>query len=309
MTWFDGAVAAALVGTGCASLMGRDLFRSVVLFIVLGAFLALAWVRLAAPDVALAEVALGAGLTGALLLRAVKTRSNRETPARDVMRGPRWLATPAALGLGLAAVAALVSLPAPPPNLRDVVTSDLAGSGASNPVTAVLLNFRAWDTLLEVSVLVVALVSARAIAPRQDAHREVAPDVVLQTLSRILVPVSFVVAGHLLWKGSRAPGGAFQAGAVLAGAGVIAVLAGHAAPERWKGALTRSAVLLGPGVFLIVGVLGWLARGSLLSLAPERAPMWILLIESAATISIGAALLGLFLAASGRRLGAEETPR
>lgn len=44
------------------------LFRAVVLFIAFGLLLAIAWVRLRAPDVALAEAAIGAGVTGALLL-------------------------------------------------------------------------------------------------------------------------------------------------------------------------------------------------------------------------------------------------
>jgi len=51
-----------------AALASRDLFRGIVLFIAFGLVLSMAWVRLGAPDVALAEAAIGAGLTGALLL-------------------------------------------------------------------------------------------------------------------------------------------------------------------------------------------------------------------------------------------------
>ncbi len=40
------------------------------MFICFGLVMALAWVRLDAPDVALAEAAIGSGLTGALLLAA-----------------------------------------------------------------------------------------------------------------------------------------------------------------------------------------------------------------------------------------------
>ena len=47
--------------------------RAVVMFIVFGLLLTLAWARLDAPDIALAEAAIGAGLTGALLLDAVAT--------------------------------------------------------------------------------------------------------------------------------------------------------------------------------------------------------------------------------------------
>ena len=41
-----------------------------MLFIVFGLLMSLAWARLAAPDIGLAEAAIGAGLTGALLLDA-----------------------------------------------------------------------------------------------------------------------------------------------------------------------------------------------------------------------------------------------
>ncbi len=61
------------------------LFRAVVLFIAFGLLLALAWVRLSAPDVALAEAAIGAGVTGALLLVTLARleRSNDDADRGD----------------------------------------------------------------------------------------------------------------------------------------------------------------------------------------------------------------------------------
>ena len=58
------------------------LFRAIVLFIAFGLLMSLAWVRLGAPDVALAEAAIGAGLTGALLLSALtrlKAQAKKQT--------------------------------------------------------------------------------------------------------------------------------------------------------------------------------------------------------------------------------------
>lgn len=68
---FDGVLAAVLVWVAWRALTVADLFRAVVLFIAFGLLLTLAWVRLRAPDLALAEAAIGAGLTGALLIDAV----------------------------------------------------------------------------------------------------------------------------------------------------------------------------------------------------------------------------------------------
>ncbi|MHB1228426.1 MAG: Na(+)/H(+) antiporter subunit B [Desulfurivibrionaceae bacterium] len=68
---FDLLLAAALLWSAWRALVNQDTFRSVILFIVFGLLLTLAWARLAAPDIALAEAAIGAGLTGALLLDAI----------------------------------------------------------------------------------------------------------------------------------------------------------------------------------------------------------------------------------------------
>ncbi len=71
--WFlDGMLVLALLTTAVAVLASRNLFRAVVMFIAFGLLMALAWVRLQAPDIALAEAAIGAGLTGVLLLDAAR---------------------------------------------------------------------------------------------------------------------------------------------------------------------------------------------------------------------------------------------
>ena len=49
----------------------EDLFSVVISFIVFGMIFSLVWIRLGAFDLALAELALGAGITGALLLDTI----------------------------------------------------------------------------------------------------------------------------------------------------------------------------------------------------------------------------------------------
>ncbi|SEQ43686.1 Uncharacterized MnhB-related membrane protein [Ectothiorhodospira magna] len=87
LTGFDVLLVLTLLGVAWRLLAGRDLFRSVVLFIAFGLLLSLAWVRLSAPDVALAEAAIGAGVTGALLLVALGRLRRLET--RAFRRGKR----------------------------------------------------------------------------------------------------------------------------------------------------------------------------------------------------------------------------
>ncbi|WP_200182531.1 hydrogenase subunit MbhD domain-containing protein [Ectothiorhodospira mobilis] len=85
---FDGLLALTLVGVAWQLLFGQGLFRSVLLFIALGLLLSLTWVRLGAPDVALAEAAIGAGVTGALLLVTLgRLRRMATGHARDRGKG------------------------------------------------------------------------------------------------------------------------------------------------------------------------------------------------------------------------------
>lgn len=67
----DGLLGLSLLGLAWGALTAPQLFRAIVLFVVFSLVLALVWVRLSAPDVALAEAAIGAGLTGALLMTAM----------------------------------------------------------------------------------------------------------------------------------------------------------------------------------------------------------------------------------------------
>jgi len=76
----DLLLAASLLWSGWRAVATQDPYRSVVYFIVFGLLMTLAWARLEAPDIALAEAAIGAGLTGALLLDAIDAlRSRRRT--------------------------------------------------------------------------------------------------------------------------------------------------------------------------------------------------------------------------------------
>ncbi len=76
LTLFDSILILTLLWLGWRLLSSEDIFKAVILFISFGLLMALAWVRMRAPDVALAEAALGAGLTGPLFLAALR-RMNR----------------------------------------------------------------------------------------------------------------------------------------------------------------------------------------------------------------------------------------
>lgn len=297
----DLVLALTLIGLAWAALTSADLFKAVVLFIAFGLVMALVWARLNAPDVALAEAAIGAGLTGALLLAAyAKLRS--AAPEANVDNASRMRGVPSILvSISTLLFAAMLgyavwTMPSDGAGLGKDVAANLERSGVSNPVTAVLLNFRGYDTLLEVMVLLLALLGAWSLgisAPR----REAVPGLVLDTLSRLLAPLMILVAAYLLWAGAHAPGGAFQAGAVLAAAGVLMLLAGWQLPAALAGFPLRLVLVSGPATFLLLAMITLLLEGRLLQFSPEWAGGLILIIETTATISIGATLVALFLGA------------
>jgi uncharacterized MnhB-related membrane protein len=87
---FDATLALLLLWLAWRAVTDVDSLRAVVKFIVLGLILALTWLRLGAPDVALAEAAVGSGVTGALLLVALRRwRGGRPRPPERAGEDPR----------------------------------------------------------------------------------------------------------------------------------------------------------------------------------------------------------------------------
>lgn len=307
----DLALAIMLVVIGLGVLLARDLFQSIVLFIIFGMLMAVVWCRLDAVDVALAEAAIGAGVTGALLVSTLYVVRQRQAQSARVEALPREAKS---AGAGIAKVCAAVLFVAvfvlglaacfvPLAHVADaavIATGDaLPHTGVENPVTAVLLSFRAYDTLLEVVVLLAALLAARA-APTEVLHRDTRPiSPVLRTFTRILVPLVILVSVYTLWIGTKAPGGAFQSAAILAAAGVLMIVCGARPP---RGARRRWRVVLvgGPGVFLLVGWGGVIVGGRFLELSPRWSGLLIVLIETALAASIALILVLLFSDTSSR---------
>ena len=204
----------------------------------------------------------------------------------------RAVAAVLALALGALVARALLALP-PSAGLRDAVAAQLHASGVTHPVTAVLLNFRGYDTLLEVGVLLLALIATWSLRLAPTRIERDSPGLVLQELVRLLVPLLILLAGYLLWLGAHAPGGAFQAGALLAGAGVLLTLVEGRPLGRLSPTALRGLAVLGVAVFLAVALLV-MGGGRLLEYPRGRAGLLILLIEAASTVSIGLALVYLF---------------
>ena len=163
----DGGLLAMVVLVAVWTILVRDSFAAVIGYACYGLLLAFAWVRLAAIDAALTEAAIGGGLTSVLLIRAVVRLRNTEAVAQAEMPGrvQRILAATLSIAVAGALGVVVLGLPDPAPSLAPRVAEHIASTGLGNAVTAVLLSFRAIDTLLEAVVLVYALVAVWALTP------------------------------------------------------------------------------------------------------------------------------------------------
>ena len=309
LTALDAVMAFGLVAGAAILLNTRNHFQAIVQFMGFGLLMSIAWARLDATDIALAEAALGAGLTGVLLLNArADLAVDRTDPEALGLRAPSHrvaralLAAAVVVPLAGLLAWAVVAAPESSSGLHPLAHLHLAQSGVDNPVTATLLNYRAYDTLLELSVLLLAVIgvfSQRLGDPVSE--RRVPPSgSLLLAAVRLFVPASILVGGYVLWRGSHHAGGAFQSGAVVAGAGVLLLVA-HVPVSRLLAKLGRSTfvrLLSGLGVVALAGTgLVVLAAGDpFLYYRDELAQALILGIEAASALSIAAALIAVFAA-------------
>lgn len=306
---FDGLLAINMLTLAWLTVVSADLFRAIMLFVALGLSMALCWARLAAPDVALAEAAIGAGVTGVLLLDAYRALGGSTWPG--ISSRPR---RPVLLTLLLVSVTGALSglfwrlSSSGAPALTELAHAQLAASGVSNPVTAVLLNFRGYDTLLEAAVLLLALVGVWTVNRGTPAPLDYIPVGVIDSplvdmLTRLLTPLVVLIGAYLLWAGAHQPGGAFQAGSALAGGGALLLLSDRLRPASTPQSLLTLGLVLGLMTFGGVALGVMVGGGALLQYPPVAAGSLILLIETALTISVALTLTALIGGAVGLRRG------
>jgi multisubunit Na+/H+ antiporter MnhB subunit len=300
---FDCGLALAVTGVAGWIVLTRATFGAVAGFVGFGLLLTLAWVRLSAIDVALTEAAIGS-LAGALMLNAT-TRLRLREPTTVGLRS-RGVAALLSAAIAAALAAAVLSLPDPAPTLAPEAAEHAPATGLANPVTNVLMAFRAMDTLLEKVVLLLALVGVWSLAPdrfwggRPSLLRRVEPGGTLDFLARLLPPIGIVAGVYVLWEGADHPGGAFQGGTILSAMWLLAMMAGIAEPPPVNSRRLRLALIAGPAVFLAVGLAGLSFGNAFLAYPLSFAKPLILLIEVAMTLTI-ALTLALLLAGSPAR--------
>lgn len=299
LNWIaDGILAAAVLAAALVSVAARETFVAAIGFIIMGLLLGLVWIRLDSPDIALIEVAIGGGASGVLLLLVAPSLAQSPRAADADRPGPLLAGTAAALcGLFTLLLAqALLTLPENPPGLARQVEAGMQGMGFGNPVTVVLMTFRALDTLLETIVLVFALLAIWALSrdaawPAAPHPRRIgAPGSALDLFARLLPPLGVLVGIHLTWTGADAPGGKFQGGTLIGAMWALLWFAGHAVPPALDSRTLRAVLLAGPMLFLALGLAGLPLAGAFLAWPEGWTKPLVLVIEFALTLSVAAAV-------------------
>lgn len=296
-----------ILGLAVWTIAARDAFAATVGFLVYGLLLTFAWVSLRAIDVALTEAAIGAGLTGALLVGAASRLGSIKAAAGDQpAAATRLLAGTVATVVTVGLIYCVLALPEPAPTLAGDAAANLDRTGVSNPITGVLMAFRAFDTLLEATVLLFAVVGVWSLSPDRfwggragPAHHS-DPNGALAYLARVLAPIGVVIAIYILWVGADEPGGKFQGATILAAMWLLVIMGGLADVPPASRTSLRLGLIAGPAMFIGLGFVGVVAAGAFLAWPEGLEKAMILVVEVTLLPSL-AITLGLLLAGTLQR--------
>jgi multicomponent Na+:H+ antiporter subunit B len=149
-----------------------------------------------------------------------------------------------------------------------------------NVITGVIINYRGYDTMGEVTVIFCALAAVLAVLGREKrgkiyayADRSKVPSsVIVKTMVAFLVPFIILFSIYTILHGEISPGGGFQGGAIIGGSMIIFTTifglyeSSQRIPQKLRAPLEGSAVI----TFFIVGVLGLAGGGNFLTFAWPR---------------------------------------
>ncbi|WP_223286182.1 hydrogen gas-evolving membrane-bound hydrogenase subunit E, partial [Kocuria atrinae] len=276
-------VLVVLIACGVVAMMqAKTLIAAIVVTGVVGFGMTVWFLQLGATDVAITQllVEILTVCVMVLLLRRLPSKFETTPPRKHVI--PLLVAGGAGLATTVG-VWALTGRREMSPASEYYLTEGYNETGGTNLVNTILVDFRALDTLGELTVLgvagitIAALLRARKPSPERSANiQDHSPlidardnTVFVRTAAKLLAPI--IVAGSLilLLRGHYEPGGGFIA-ALVGGAGFA--LAYLAAPtDRSARVQMPYLLLIGLGVAVGVGTgfLGYLDGSFLRPLHPE----------------------------------------
>ena len=272
VAWF--ALVAATVAVVAAD---RRRYLALIFISVIGLVMALTFIHLSAPDLALTQIAVEV-VTILLMLLALHLLPGRPPRLSAPPRRLRDGAIAAAGGLGAGWLAwAMMTRPERPGISRFHWDNSYSGGGGTNVVNVTLVDFRAFDTLGEIIVLGIAGLAiyallepaARGVAGRRlrewrsnDRHSPERHPMMFVMATRLLLPLALLVGSYVFLRGHNQPGGGFIAALIFS----IAILLQYLASGfDWTDQRRKFGehALIGAGVLIAAATgLGSLAFGA-----------------------------------------------
>tara|TARA_R110000796_G_scaffold63377_17_gene146831 strand:+ start:41833 stop:44625 length:2793 start_codon:yes stop_codon:yes gene_type:complete len=213
---------------------------ALVMLSVVGLFVALAFARFSAPDLALTQ--LSVEVVTIILLMLALFFLPRLTPAESSnLRRARDLGFAGMAGLLVTGLSFAVMTRPYETIAGFFLENSVSGGGGTNVVNVILVDFRGFDTLGEVTVLAIAGVAIYALIdglrlriPETDAFgrpwNKDAHPFMLVNLSQVILPLALMVSAYIFLRGHNLPGGGFIAGLITA---VALILQYVASGEKW----------------------------------------------------------------------------
>jgi multicomponent Na+:H+ antiporter subunit B len=141
--------------------------------------------------------------------------------------------------------------------LEDGNINDL---GSANIVTAVVVGYRGFDTLGEVTVLLISALGVALILGGSDKQKRLdlkfKPNFMLRVGSKVLFVIILMTSLYIILHGHLTPGGGFPGGAIIASA----ILLMYLADDQFRSNIKGFKILEGVAgsLFVIIGLLGLL---------------------------------------------------
>ena len=240
------AAAILIVASLMTAVFHRQRLVALVMLGVVGLVVSLMFVKFSAPDLALTQLSVEV-VTIVLLLLALYFLPQTTPKEGCRLRVNRDVFISVLSGIGVMALTMAV-LTRDFTSISDFfLLNAVPGGGGTNVVNVILVDFRGTDTLGEIAVLALAGLGIYAMlqgmklpAPDQDANgllwsRDNHPEI-MQTLTRLLLPLMLMIAAYIFLRGHNLPGGGFIAGLITAVALIVQYLANGIAwtSERLK---------------------------------------------------------------------------
>ena len=252
----------ALILSVCAiatAMMHRERLYALILLSVVGLMVALTFARFSAPDLAMTQLSVEV-VTIVLLMLALYYLPSWTPMETSSFR--RWRDTLLALATGVGmSLVTLAMLTRPFTSISDYfLANSKPGGGGTNVVNVILVDFRGFDTLGEITVLAIAalgifamLRGVRIVPPPGDGQghpwaRDAHPTMLTQ-LSRPLLPLALMVSVYIFLRGHNLPGGGFIAGLITAVALILQYVASGMLWTQERLPL-RYPAMLGMGVLI-----------------------------------------------------------